>query len=454
MTASDYNAAVVLVDRHVEAGTGDRVALVIGAEPTSPRTGPEQWSYSDLQAEIWRAQRALAELEIRPGDRVVMVVNDEPAFHAWFLGGLRSGVVPVPLSTMLTPGELGAIVADADASALVVSAEYAPHLTAIVEQAPTIRHAVVLDSFDAATTSPTTTSPATAASAAVHVWSEYDDRSEAPVAPTTADSPAFWLYSSGTTGTPKGVIHLHSGPEATARTFARTVLGIGPDDRCLSVAKLFFAYGLGNSLTFPLWAGASAILNPARPTPGGVADLLRSCRPTLFFTSPGFAAALLDADVPPEAFASVRLTASAGEALPAELHRRFTTRYRHPMVDGIGTTEALHMFVSNHVGAERAGTSGTPVDGYEVLLRDDDGNEITGAGSRVPARTRTLPCRGLLAAAGRDRGGVPRWMVAHRRRLCPLARRLLDLPRAQQRHDQGRRHLGLAERGRGRSRRT
>ena len=154
MTASGYNAAVVLVDRHVEAGAGDRVALVIGAEPTSPRTGPEQWSYSDLQAEIWRAQQALAELEIRPGDRVVMVVNDEPAFHAWFLGGLRSGVVPVPLSTMLTPGELGAIAADADASALVVSAEYAPHVTAIVEQAPTIRHAVVLDAFDAATTSP------------------------------------------------------------------------------------------------------------------------------------------------------------------------------------------------------------------------------------------------------------------------------------------------------------
>src|SRR6476661_7576088 len=189
--ASEYNAAVVLVDRHVEDGAGDRVALVTGPEQGSPRTGPEQWTYSDLQAEIWRAQRALAALGIRPGDRVVMVVNDEPAFHAWFLGGLRSGVIPVPLSTMLTPGDLAAIAADADASALVVSPEYAPHVAAIVEGAPTIRHTVVLDAVDAATA----VAP-TAPSAPGHRWSEFDDRREAPVASTTADSPAFWLYSS------------------------------------------------------------------------------------------------------------------------------------------------------------------------------------------------------------------------------------------------------------------
>ncbi len=368
-----YNASAVLVDRHVESGAGDRVALVTGPETLVP-DGSEPWTYADLQVQIWRAQHALAELGVGPGERVVMIVNDEPAFHAWFLGALRSGIVPVPLSTMLTSGDLAAIVADAAASVVVVSAEHAPHLGAIAERAPTVRHAVVLD--PAGFPAP---GPPTLGSVAHHSWCAFDDRREAAVAATTADSPAFWLYSSGTTGKPKGVIHLHGGPEATARTFARTVLGIGPDDRCLSVAKLFFAYGLGNSLTFPLWAGASAVLNPARPTPAGVTELLQSCRPTLFFTSPGFAAALLDADVAPEAFASVRLSTSAGEALPAELHRRFTARYRHPMVDGIGTTEALHMFLSNHVGAERSGTSGTPVAGYEVLLRDDAGEEVTTA---------------------------------------------------------------------------
>jgi benzoate-CoA ligase family protein len=352
-----YNAATWLLDRHVEAGGGGRVAITCRGE---------HLTYEDTLQQVWRAQNALRGLDVRPGERVAMVVNDEPAFVAWFLGALRSGAVPVPLSTMLTADDLGAMIADAGAGTVVLSEPYAGHLAAIAKHAGDgLRAAVVLGTAGADPVVP------------VHHWPDLDDTTEVPVAPTKADSPAFWLYSSGTTGTPKGVMHRHANLEATATTYARSVLDIGPDDRCLSVPKLFFAYGLGNSLAFPLSVGARTVLEPGRPTPAGVADLLRAERPTLFFAVPGFVAALLDADLPAETFSSVRLTVTAGEALAAELHRRFTERFGHPVLDGIGSTEALHIFVSNRTGHERPGTSGTPVPGYEVKLLDEADREIT-----------------------------------------------------------------------------
>jgi len=351
-----YNAAAWLLDRHVGAGDGRRVAIVHQGE---------RHTYEDTLRQVWRAQNALRALDVRPGDRVAMVVNDEPAFVAWFLGALRSGAVPVPLSTMLTADDLGAVVADAGAGVVVLSQPYAGHLAAVAKRAADLRAAVVLGTAGADPVVP------------VHHWPDLDDTTEAPVAATRPDSPAFWLYSSGTTGTPKGVMHRHANLEATATSYGRSVLGIGPDDRCLSVAKLFFAYGLGNSLTFPFSVGATAVLEPGPPTPGSIAELLVAQRPTLFFATPGFVAALLDADVPVDTFSSVRLTVTAGEALPAELQRRFSARIGHPVLDGIGSTEALHIFLSNQVGHERPGSSGTPVPGYEVKLLDDGDREIT-----------------------------------------------------------------------------
>jgi benzoate-CoA ligase family protein len=285
---------------------------------------------------------------------------------------------------MLTAGELAVIVADAGAGVVVVSPQYAAHLATIVKHASDVRAAVVTGPADAGNPG-----------VPVHEWSTFADASEAPVAPTTADSPGFWLYSSGTTGLPKGVMHRHGNPEATAATYGASVLGIRPGDRCLSVAKLFFAYGLGNSLTFPFSVGATTILNPDPPAPGPVADLVATEGATLFFASPGFVAGVLDAEIDPGAFASVRLTVTAGEALPAGLQRRFSERFGHPVLDGIGSTEALHIFLSNTASDVRPGTSGVPVDGYEVKLLDETDAEVT-----APDTPGYLHVRGPSVATG------------------------------------------------------
>jgi benzoate-CoA ligase family protein len=356
--AVTYNAAEWLLDRNIGLGRGGTVAIRCRGESTT---------YAELLGETWRAQHALEELSVGAGDRVLMVVNDEREFVACFLGCLRSGVVPVPVSTMATPGDLAAIAADSGARVLVASAQYADRIAVIAAGAPSLGHAVVIG--DVAGEAPI----------AVSRWSDVDDVSEAPVAPTDADSQAFWLYSSGTTGIPKGVIHRHADQQATFDTYAVQVLRAGPDDRFLSIAKLFFAYGLGNSLTFPLAAGGTAILEPRPPTPRDIAELVGREQATLFFASPGFVAAVLDADLPDETFASVRCTVTAGEALPAELQKRFSSRFGHPVLDGIGSTEALHIFLSNTIDEQRPGTSGRVVPGYEAVLRDDNDREITDA---------------------------------------------------------------------------
>ena len=350
-----HNAAAWLIDRHVEEGRGSRTAVMCGED---------RLSYGDLQRRMWQAANGLDALDVRRDERVAMVVADEPAFLAWFLGSMYRGAVPVPLNTMLTAKELGAIVDDAGATVVILSNAYTGHLPAIVEQASSLRSAIILGDDDADAT------------VDVRRGVEFDDDTEVSPAATRRDSPGFWLYSSGTTGTPKGVMHRHIDLRATADTYAASVLRISPDDRCYSIAKLFFAYGLGNSMTFPFSVGAATVLDPAPPTPARAAENLAAHRPTLFFAVPGFYAALLDADVPSGPFESVRLAISAGETMPAELHRRLTERYAMPVLDGIGSTEATHIFLSNRPGAERPGTSGTPVEGYDVKLLDDAGAEI------------------------------------------------------------------------------
>ena len=374
---ADFNTAAWLVDRHVDEGWGGRVAIRCEGRSTS---------YTDLATEIARAQAMLSSLGLGFGDRVAMVVQDDEAFPAFFLGAQRGGMVAVPLSTMLHGQELAAIVADCGATVLIVSDTFVSALDAIADGAPELRDIVV------AGPAPIASLPA---SIDVHRWTEYSSSELPAVARTSRDSAAFWLYSSGTTGTPKGVMHVHGNVPATIDTYATTILGIGPDDRFLSVPKLFFAYGLGNSLTFPLAVGATAILNPAPSTPPGIIDLIEDELPTLFFSSPGFCAALLDSDPDASIFRSVRATVTAGESLPANIQTRFAELTSGPVLDGIGSTELLHIFISNTLEHQSPGSSGRVVPGYEAQLRDDADTLIT-----EPDTPGYLHVRGDSAASG------------------------------------------------------
>ena len=355
-----FNAAEWLVDRHVREGRGDRVAVRCQGVSTT---------YVQLQAELWRTQNLLAQLGLEQGDRVAMVVPDDATFPAIFLGAQRSGIVPVPLSTMLRGKALGEIVADSGARTLAISNAFVAAIPELLVAAPAVDQVIALGDIDAIAS-------AVGDRAAVHDWSSIDEANEAPIADTTNDSIALWLYSSGTTGTPKGVMHLHGSVKATVDTYAIDVLGITENDRFLSVAKLFFAYGLGNSLTFPFAVGATVILNPDPPTPQAMLTLIKDEQPTLFFSSPGFCAALLDAKPSPAAFDSVRATVTAGESLPANVHERFSALTGTPVLYGIGSTELLDIFISNTMERQTSGSSGEMVSGYIAELRDDNDNVV------------------------------------------------------------------------------
>src|SRR5882757_368179 len=358
MTGRDvFNASWYLVDRQVEAGHGDRPA-VIGPTGT--------WTYAQLAAEVAACAAGLRALGVRPEERIVLFCADRIELLAGYLGALRMGAVPVPVSTMYRDTELAELLVDSRARMLLTSPEFADTARAAVTltggAVPLIR---TDDTPGGADTEISWTRLAEAGAA-----------ESTELYPTWAESTAFWLYTSGTTGVPKAAMHRHGSVAYVAEHYGKQVLGIRPEDRCFSVAKLFFAYGLGNSALFPLSAGATTILEPARPTPEVVAEALAKHQPTLFFGVPTFYAAVLAADLPADTFASVRLCASAGEPLPAELYKRFTSRFGVDIIDGIGSTEALHIFLSNAPGEVRPGTTGRPVPGYDLRLVDDDDQPV------------------------------------------------------------------------------
>jgi len=369
-----FNACEYLLDRRLAAGDGRRLAL----------TGPAgELTYAQLYDRGCRTATGLRAIGLQPEQRVLMLMADTPQFVTVYLAAMRTGAIPVPVSTMLRADDVAELLNDSRARFLAVTREFsgtaaeaaaaAPELAGIladraIEEAPVPVH--LLDTLAAG------------------------PFGETMLYPTTADSPAFWLYTSGTTGRPKAAMHRHGAIPVVCETYGTQVLGIRPDDRCLSSAKAFFAYGLGNSVLFPLSVGAASVLERALSRPEIIAAAARDYGATLFFAGPTFFAGMLRAGLPPDALAGVRLAASAGEALPEALYQRWTSHFGVDIVDGLGMTEMLHIFLSNRPGRVRAGTTGVAVPGYDLRLLDEAGNEVPDG---TPG---TLYVRGNSAATG------------------------------------------------------
>ena len=351
-----FNAGAYLLDRRLEFGDGARVAL---------RPNGAEMTYDELAVLTRRVTAGLRALGLRRDDRVVLVMSDGVEMVAAILACFRAGFVAVPVSTMLGGAELGTVIADCGARTVLATPEFGDAVGTAVGGCDRVEQLVIVGG---SVEVPDRVTRLTWDALLAGGENEADG-----LADTHDDSGALWLYTSGTTGSPKGAMHRHANIRHVCETYGAHTLGIRPDDVCFSVAKLFFAYGIGNTLFFPLAVGASAVLEPRRPTPQIVAERTVQARPTLFFGPPTFYAALVAAELAPETFASVRLATSTGEALPVVLQRRVTERYGFPIIDGIGTTEALHVFMSNHPDDIRPGTTGKAVPGYEVELRDEAG---------------------------------------------------------------------------------
>lgn len=377
-TFAEFNATDYLVDRRLHAGDGERTAVI-----TPDRT----LSYAELAVRVRRVAAGLRDLGVRPEERVLMCMTDDVELFTAILGTMYAGAIAVPSSTMLTGGELGLLVADSRARVVLGSAEFAANVATAVRDGPDVRHLVWHGEVDLAPDG-----------VQVHDWDRLmsgdADDAGSPYR-SWPDSPALWLYTSGTTGTPKAAMHRHVDIKLVAENYAQQVLGITPDDRCLSVAKLFFAYGIGNSMFFPLSVGATALLESSRPSPQLFAARTAGDRASLLFGTPSFWGPLLASDVPDDAFSSVRQGVSAGEALPARMYHGMLDRFGVEVLDGIGSTELLHIFMSNRPGQVHPGSSGVPVPGYDVEIRDEHGAVIT-----EHERPGELHVRGASAATG------------------------------------------------------
>ncbi len=353
-----FNVATHFVDRHVREGRGQRIAF---------ECGDERVSYAQLFERVNRAGNALKKLGVRQEERIGLLLLDTPEFAYCFFGGIKIGAVPIPINTLLKPQDYEYILNDSRARVLIVSEQLLPQIQAIArDKLRYLQTIVVFGKTDGGTLS---------------LQKLLDESSpELEAEPTSKDDAAFWLYSSGSTGFPKGCVHLHHDMVVCSELYAKNILGITENDRFFSVAKLFFAYGLGNGLYFALSVGATSILWPGSPSPPNIFSVIEKHKPTLFFSVPSNYATLLsykrESGSPDFDLSSVRYGVSAGEALPASIFHRFKERFNVEILDAIGSTEALHMFIANRPGAVRPGSSGQIMPGYEARIVDENGNDV------------------------------------------------------------------------------
>jgi benzoate-CoA ligase family protein len=350
----DYNFAADVLQSNLAAGRANKPAY-IDARGTH--------TYGELADRVARFGAALRGLGIHREQRVLIALLDTIDWPTAFLGCLKAGVVAVPVNTLLTADDYRFMLADSRAKCLVVSEALFPKFEKLIAEYPDLEHVIVSGDNP-------------------HGYRLFEDvigadEPEDYTAPTTCDDIAFWLYTSGSTGKPKGAVHVHASLKLTADLYGTPVAGIKENDVCYSVAKLFFAYGLGNAMTFPLSVGATTVLLADRPTPDGVAALLRKHPITVFYAVPTFYAAFLASpNAPQKSQVKIRRCISAGEALPEQIARRWNERYDVEIYDGLGTTEMLHIYLTNAQDTLKYGTTGKPVLGYDVKLIGDDGQPV------------------------------------------------------------------------------
>ncbi len=325
-------------------------------------------SYGELADQVRRCAAGLRALGLRREERVLLLMHDSSDWVVAFLGALYAGVVPVAVNTLLTAEDYAFMLANSRAQAALVSGALLPTLQQALELGPhEVRHLVVSRP----------TGPLPAGAHAMAPW--LAQAQPALPAETSVDEPAFWLFSSGSTGKPKGTVHSQGNLYWTAELYGKGVLGLREDDTVFSAAKLFFAYGLGNALSFPLSVGATVVLMAERPTPQATFKRLVEHQPTVFYGAPtGYGGMLASPELPAQSQVALRLCSSAGEALPRDIGERWTAHFGCEIIDGIGSTEMLHVFLSNRPGDVRYGTTGKPVDGYQVQLRNEDGSVVEG----------------------------------------------------------------------------
>lgn len=364
-----YNASELLF-QNLHPERRDRVAIY---------WEEEVYTYAQICKLAGQVGNAMQSLGIPVGSRIMMLVMDTPHFPAIFFGLIRAGYIPIPTNTVLPEATYAYLLQDSEAKALIVSQPLYTKVAGIRAECPALEHLIVIG-----------------AETGAEVWN-FDAitsaaSSDLEPAPTAPEDQAFWLYSSGSTGFPKGVIHRQRSLRVTAETYAQQVLGITQDDICFSPSKAFHAYGLGNSLTFPCSVGASAVLMTGRPTPERVFAAIARYKPTLFFTAPTLYAALLAAYDNTD-MSTLRLCISAAEALPKAIYRQWQERFGIDILDGIGTTEMLHIFISNRPNQSKSGSSGCPVPGYTAQIVDEEGNPVQ------QGQTGDLLIKGASAAA-------------------------------------------------------